>query len=118
MPNETHNCGCGCGHDHEEELKHEGCGCGSHEEHDGCGCGCGEHEHESFVIDLEDENGNVISCPIIDAFEYEDNEYVLAQNPDDGSVFMFKSQGEELVVPEEAEFDRVAEYYNNELVEK
>ena len=119
MSDETKNCGCGCGHDHDNELKHEGCGCGhDHEGHDGCGCGCGEHEHESFVIDLEDENGNVISCPIIDAFEFEENEYVLAQNQEDGSVYMFKSVGEELVVPEEEEFDRVATYYNDELVEK
>lgn len=55
----------------ENELnKHEGCGCGhNHEEH-GCGdnCGCGEHEHEHFVVDLEDDNGNVLSCPIVDAF--------------------------------------------------
>lgn len=119
MSNETHNCGCGCGHDHNNEEKHEGCGCGhSHEDHEGCGEGCGCGEHESFVIDLEDENGNVVSCPIIDAFEFEDNEYVLAQNPEDSSVYMFKSVGEELVVPEEEEFDRVANYYNNELVEK
>ena len=57
----------------ENELnKHEGCGCGhNHEEH-GCGdnCGCGEHEHEHFVVDLEDDNGNVLSCPIVDAFEF------------------------------------------------
>ena len=61
----------------ENELnKHEGCGCGhNHEEH-GCGdnCGCGEHEHEHFVVDLEDDNGNVLSCPIVDAFEFEENE--------------------------------------------
>lgn len=113
MSNEEHNCGCGHEHNHE----HEGCGCGHNHEHDECGCGC-DHDHEAFVIDLEDENGNVVSCPIIDAFEYEDNEYVLAQNTEDGSVYMFKSVGEELVVPEEEEFDKVAEYYNNELVEK
>ena len=112
-----HNCGCGCGNNEDKELKQEGCGCGHN--HVGLvGCGCGEHEHESFVIDLEDENGNVVSCPIIDAFEFEGNEYVLAQNTEDDSVYMFKSVGEELVVPEEAEFDRVAEYYNNELVEE
>lgn len=113
MSNEEHKCGCGCGHDHEE--KHEECGCGH--DHEECGCGS-DHDHEAFVIDLEDENGNVVSCPIIDAFEYEENEYVLAQNPEDDSVYMFKSVGEELVVPEEEEFDKVASYYNNELVEK
>ena len=104
----------------ENELnKHEGCGCGhNHEEH-GCGNnrGCGEHEHEHFVVDLEDDNGNVLSCPIVDAFEFEENEYVLAQNPEDESVYLFRSTEEgELIVPEEAEFDKVTEYYTNVLV--
>lgn len=109
--------GCGCGHEH----NNGGCGCGHDHDHhhDNCGCGCGsDHEEENFVIDLEDENGEVVSCPIIDSFEYESNEYVLAQNPNDESVYMFKVMGEELVVPEEAEFEKVATYYNDELVEK
>ena len=92
---------CGCGSD---------CGCG--ENNHECGCG----EHESFVIDLEDENGNVITCPIIDEFECEDNQYYLAQNPDEDSVYLFKLVGEELIVPEEDEFERVSAYYQNELV--
>lgn len=105
----------------EKELNKcgEGCGCGHEHNHDhGCGdnCGCGEHEHEHFVVDLEDDNGNVISCPIVDAFEFEENEYVLAQNPDDESVYLFRSTEEgELIVPEEAEFDKVTEYYTNVL---
>ncbi|NLK96162.1 MAG: DUF1292 domain-containing protein [Clostridiales bacterium] len=109
MDNELNNC---CGHNHGEE-----CGCGHEHNHDHseCDCGC---ESESFVIDLEDENGNVVSCPIIDAFEFEDSEYVLAQNPEDGSVYMFKNVNEELIVPEEEEFNRVATYYNDELVEE
>ena len=78
----------------------------------------GEHEHEHFVVDLEDDNGNVISCPIVDAFEFEENEYVLAQNPEDESVYLFRSTEEgELIVPEEAEFDKVTEYYTNVLAE-
>ena len=96
---------CGCGHEHHD-----------HEHHDGCGCG--EDHHEHYVVDLEDDNGNVISCPIIDAFEFEEKEYVLAQSPEDDSVYLFRADGEELVVPEEEEFDRVATYYNDELVEK
>lgn len=104
----------------ENELnKHEGCGCGHNNEEHGCGdnCGCGEHEHEHFVVDLEDDNGNVLSCPIVDAFEFEENEYVLAQNPEDESVYLFRSTEEgELIVPEEAEFDKVTEYYTNVLV--
>ena len=75
---ELNNCNC-----HDEESK--GCGCGGHDHnHDHnheCGCGCGEEEHESFIVDLEDENGNVISCDVVDAFEYNDKEYVLVQNP-------------------------------------
>lgn len=98
---------CGCGHDHEHQ--HEGCG---------CGCGCGHDHEEALVIDLEDENGNVVSCPVIDSFEYEGNEYLLTQNPEDESVYMFKLVNEELVVPEEEEFDKVAKYYNEVLVEK
>ena len=110
MDNENKQC-CG-GHDHSE-----GC-CGGHDhehnhDHD-CGCGCGEDEFENFVIDLEDDNGNVISCPIVDAFEYEGAEYVLAQNTEDESVYLFKSDAEgELTVPEEAEFEKVAAYYSD-----
>ena len=92
----------------EKEL--DKCGCGDN-------CGCGEHEHEHFVVDLEDDNGNVLSCPIVDAFEFEEGEYVLAQNPEDESVYLFRSTEEgELIVPEEAEFDKVTEYYTNVLV--
>ena len=100
---------CGCGHDHNHEHDHEGCG---------CGCGCGHDHEEALVIDLEDENGNVVSCPVIDSFEYEGNEYLLTQNPEDESVYMFKLVNEELVVPEEEEFNKVAEYYNEVLVQK
>ena len=108
MEKELNKCGegCGCGHDHD----HDSHGCGEN-------CGCGEHEHEHFVVDLEDDNGNVLSCPIVDAFEFEENEYVLAQNPEDESVYLFRSTEEgELIVPEEAEFDKVTEYYTNDLV--
>ena len=100
---------CGCGHDHDHEHDHEGCG---------CGCGCGHDHEEALVIDLEDENGNVVACRVIDSFEYEGNEYLLTQNPEDESVYMFKLVNEELVVPEEEEFNKVAEYYNEVLVQK
>ncbi|MDR5586559.1 MULTISPECIES: DUF1292 domain-containing protein [Clostridium] len=104
---EHDTCGCG-GHDHD----HEGCGCGDHD-HEGCGCGCGEEE--SFVVDLEDDNGNVVSCPIVDAFEVEGKEYVLAENAEDGSMYLFRVDGEELVVPDEEEFDRVSAYYQESV---
>ena len=110
MEKELNKCGegCGCGHDHD----HDSHGCGEN-------CGCGEHEHEHFVIDLEDDNGNIISCPIVDAFEYEEAEYVLAQNPEDNSVYLFKSsENGELTVPEEAEFDKVSKYYEEVLADQ
>ncbi|MBU5454635.1 DUF1292 domain-containing protein [Caproiciproducens sp. MSJ-32] len=87
-----------------------------HHEH-GEDCGCGhDHEHEHFVVDLEDDNGNVISCPIIDAFEFEDKEYILAQDPNEDSVYLFRAaENGELEVPEEDEFDRVSKFYSEEL---
>lgn len=92
---------CGCGHDHDHEHDDE--------------CGCGE-DHENFVVDLEDDNGNVISCPIIDAFEFEENEYILAQDPNEDSVYLFRSlEDGELIIPEEDEFDRVSKFYSEEL---
>lgn len=121
------NKNCNCGNDHKHDK--EGCNCGNDDEHSHEDCGCGhDHEHshedcdcghdEDFVIDLEDDNGNIVSCPIIDTFEFEENEYLLAQSPEDDSVYMFKSVGEELIVPEEEEFNKVATYYNDELVQK
>lgn len=106
MDNELNKCGCG-----------ENCGCEHDHNHEGCGCG--EHEHEHMVVDLEDDNGNVISCPIIDAFEYEGEEYVLAQDPEGDSIYLFRATEEgELVVPDEAEFDKVADYYSNVLADE
>lgn len=95
------------------------CDCGDNHDHDHANCGCGEHEHEHFVVDLEDENGNIVSCDVIDAFEYKEAEYVLVQNPEDGSVYLFKSEGEEgeLTVPSEEEFEEVTKYYEEELAE-
>lgn len=112
------NCGCGS----EKEDKHEGCGCGGdghnheHDHHEGCGCG--EEHVEHFVVDLEDENGNTITCDVIDAFEYKEEEYVLVQHPDE-SVYLFKSQGEEgeLILPSEEEFDEVVKYYEENVAE-
>ncbi|WP_027625857.1 DUF1292 domain-containing protein [Clostridium lundense] len=94
------------------------CGCeGESCESEGCGCGCEGHDHEhgALVVDLEDENGNVVTCEVVDGFEYKDNEYVLVQNPQDGSVYLFKVIGDEenseLVIPEDEEFEEVSSYY-------
>ncbi|MBU3182986.1 DUF1292 domain-containing protein [Clostridium psychrophilum] len=105
------NCGCG-GHEHDE--KNEGCGCGGHDhENEGCGCGC--EEGEALTVDLEDENGNVVPCEIVDGFTYKENEYALVQNPEDDSIYLFKVIGDdetgELVIPEDKEFAEVTAYY-------
>jgi uncharacterized protein YrzB (UPF0473 family) len=105
-----------------DEKLHNGCcgddTCGCEHDHDNDGCGCGhDHEHAPMIVDLEDENGNVVSCEAIDGFEYKDNDYILVQNPDDGSIYLFKVVGEEgeLVVPEEEEFEEVSKYYEQTL---
>jgi len=105
--NKLHNCGC----------ENDTCGCGEHEHEEG-GCSCGhDHEHEPMIVDLEDENGNVVSCEVVDGFNYKEQDYILVQNPDDGSVYLFKVVGEEgeLVVPDDAEFEEVSKYYEESL---
>lgn len=108
-----HDCQCGEGGCHDHDHDHD---------HEGCGCGCGEHEHESLIVDLEDENGNLVSCEVVDGFEFKDNEYVLVQNPNDGSMYLFKVIGEgeegELVIPEDEEFDEVSAYYESLMEEE
>lgn len=110
----------------EEKLHNHGseedtCGCGEHEHKHGddCDCGCG-HEHGAMIVDLEDETGNVVSCEAIDGFTYNENDYVLVQNPEDGSVYLFKVVGEEgeLIIPDEEEFEEVSKYYEASLEEE
>jgi hypothetical protein len=120
--NEEKNTSCGCG-GHEHDHENEGCGCGGHDhehEHEGCGCGCGEGE--ALTVDLEDENGNVIPCEIVDGFTYKDNEYALVQNPEDDSIYLFKVVGDdetgELVIPEDEEFEEVTKYYEEMIKEE
>ena len=80
-------------------------------------------DEDTLFIDLEDENGNMISCPVVDQFEYEEKVYVLAQSPDpeDDSLYIFRVEGEgenaEVVYLDEEEFDRVATYYEEELAD-
>ncbi|CAM2813946.1 DUF1292 domain-containing protein [Hathewaya histolytica] len=111
---EVNKCGC-----HEEiEHSHESCGC--HEEaehsHESCGCGCGD-EIETLTVELEDEEGNVITCEIIDGFDYKDKEYAVLLNPQEDTYYIFEVVGDdedgELVVPSEEEFEDVREYYEN-----
>lgn len=106
MSNENkHNCGCGCG-EHEHEHDHEGCCCGEH-----------EHDHDALIVDLEDENGNVVACEVVDGFHFKDNDYALVQNPEDGSVYLFKVVGDdeesELQLPDDKEFEEATAYYQS-----
>ena len=118
--NGEENEGCGCGTNNQEN---EGCGCGGHDhehEDEGCGCGCGEGE--ALTVDLEDENGNVVPCEIVDGFTYKDNEYALVQNPEDDSIYLFKVIGDEetgeLIIPEDEEFAEVTAYYEEMIKEE
>ncbi|SFC60058.1 DUF1292 domain-containing protein [Clostridium uliginosum] len=125
MDKDLEKCGCGCAENENScGCEENSCGCGEHEHNHDHECGCGDHDHEcgcgcedeeSFVVDLEDDNGNIVSCPIIDVFEFEEKEYILAQNPEEDSVYLFRTEGEELVVPEEEEFDRVSAYYQEDV---
>ena len=131
---ENENDGCGCDSNHENEgcgcgsdsQENEGCGCGGHEhdESDDCGCGsgCGCGEGEAMTVDLEDENGNVVPCEIVDGFTYKDNEYALVQNPEDDSIYLFKVIGDEetgeLIIPEDEEFAEVTKYYEEMIKEE
>lgn len=72
-----------------------------------------------MVVDLEDENGNVVSCQVVDGFAFNDNEYALVQNPENDSVYLFKVIGEgengELVIPDDEEFEAATKYYENAM---
>lgn len=104
---------CGCN----EEDEKCSCGCSHDEDHE-CNCGC-DHEVENadqeFVIDLEDENGEKVTCKVVDAFKFEENEYMLVQNPKENSTYLFKVSDEDLIVPDEEEFNKVVYYYENEM---
>lgn len=107
MDNEKlHDCNCGNDHEHEHEHEH-------------CGCGCGCDENEAMIVELEDENGNIVPCEVVEQFTYKENEYVLVQNPEDGSVYMFKvvetDGNSELVIPDDEEFEEVSSYYEQTL---
>jgi Protein of unknown function (DUF1292). len=82
MEKDLEKCGC--------NSEEGSCGCGGHHHDEDHECGCGCNDEENFVIDLEDENGNVVTCPIIDEFECEGKAYYLAQNPEEDSVYLFR----------------------------
>lgn len=87
----------------------------SQEHGDCCGCECGDHEcnEENPKVDLEDENGNIVTCEVVDGFEHNNTEYAVVLNPKDKSVYLFKVVGEdgELIVPDDNEFEEASKYY-------
>jgi len=106
------NCGCDCGgNEHEHEHAHG---------HDGCDCGCGDEE--AMIVDLENENGEIVPCEVVDEFTYNEQPYVLVQNPEDGSMYLFKVVGEgeegELIVPDDDEFKQASAYYEQLMEEE
>lgn len=124
MKDEMNKCGCGC----DEELEQETCGCCSDEHSEGCGCCsddhdescgcCGGHDaEEGIFVDLQDEEGNEVTCQVIDEFDYEEKTYALVQNPNNNSVYLFREEidGEEveLINPVDDEFEKVTKYYEN-----
>lgn len=83
---EEQGCGCG-GHDKD---KSEGCGCGGHDHDHGDGCGCGGHEqnHHSVTLTLEDDTE--LNCPIVDAFEINEQQYMALLHPVDETVLLYR----------------------------
>ncbi|PRR85222.1 DUF1292 domain-containing protein [Clostridium luticellarii] len=109
--NEKNSNGQDCGCSSEVEK----CGCGENVESNGCDCGCDCGDQEALIVDLEDENGNIVPCEVVDGFEFKESEYAIVQNPQNQSVYLFKVEGDgeekELVIPEEGEFEEVSAYY-------
>ncbi|WBW95488.1 DUF1292 domain-containing protein [Oceanirhabdus sp. W0125-5] len=102
---------CGCNHEHDHE-----CGCG-HNHNEECGCG-----HEPMFVDLQDENGEIIKCEIIEGFELKGKEYAVLVSPDDENYYIFKVEGDEevgeLVVPSDEEFEEASNFYERILEER
>ncbi|MGL4991444.1 MAG: DUF1292 domain-containing protein [Sarcina sp.] len=98
-----------------------GC-CGGHGQEHGCGddCGCG-HEHvETLVVDLEKEDGTIVSCEIVDTFEFNEESYALVYNEEEQGVYLFKEVGEEgeiIAVEDEAEFEAASKFYEENVAE-
>jgi hypothetical protein len=109
-----------------DKDKMNNCCCGNddHHEHDhDCGCGCeGEHEHDALLVDLEDEEGNVVTCEVVDGFNYKETDYAVVEDPEDGAIYLFKVVGEsedaELQIPDDEEFEQVRAYYESLLEEE
>ena len=117
MKEENKNtCSCGCQEEHTEAQCNCGCEESKHEE--SCSCGCNEEEKlDPIMVDLEDENGNKVTCEVVEEFEYKEDIYALVENPENKAVYLFKEEIEgdevQLVNPEDGEFEEVTKYYEN-----
>lgn len=90
----------------------------NNDNHDGQNSGEGL-EDEAVFVEFEDENHNTIRCEVIDGFEYKGKNYCVVCNNEDGSSYVFRLTDEdELVVPEEKEFEEVAAYYDSIIEEE
>lgn len=102
--------------DKEKELE-KNCSCSDEN------CDCCSHDDED-TVELEDENGNIVKCQIIDSFAYENTEYVLVQNSENQEVYLFKVKVNEdknineLEVPNDEEFKSASEYYEKLMEEE
>ncbi len=79
-------------------------------------------EEETISIEIEDEDGNMIPCEIVDGFAFKGNEYALVKNSENDTVYLFKVVGDddeeaELVVPDDEEFNEASAHYEK-LVEE
>lgn len=76
---------------------------------------------DTIEIEIEDVDGRMIPCEIVDGFLFKSNEYALVKNKENNTIYLFKVIGDdeeaELVIPEEAEFKEATDYYEK-LVEE
>ena len=77
-----------------------------------------EFDEEPVFVEFEDENHNIIRCIVSDGFEFKGRNYCVVSNEEDGSSYVFRLTDEdELVVPDEKEFEEAAAYYET-LIEE
>lgn len=85
------NCGCqensgDCGCDNKHES--EGCGCGG-DHGDGCGCGHDHgHGHQTVTLLLDDDTE--LTCPVLDLFEINEQEYIALFHPVDETALLYR----------------------------
>ncbi len=105
--------GCGCNDNEKSHGHSDGCGCNGHDNDEGCGCG--EHEHQSVTLTLEDDTE--LECPIIDAFEINEQGYIALLHPIDETVLLYRFADNEdetidiETIEEDDEFNLVSKTY-------